>query len=177
MKTFLAGIVFTLAVIFVGGYFYAQRGYVDFRADQEPSATERRFAMGAVDASVERRAPDVKNPFPATEENLTAGATLYLNHCGGCHGIPSNPDSDFARSFYPPVPCFFKEAPDMPESQNYYITNHGIRWTGMPAWNRTLSEAQTWQVVAFLNNIQKLPPAARRVFDTQASRQVADRSK
>ena len=125
--------------------------------------------MGAVDASTERHAGERKNPAPATEENLVAGAQLYLNHCAGCHGVPSNPDAPFARSFYPPVPAFFKDAPDMPENQNFYIIAHGVRWTGMPAWNKTLTEAQIWQVVTFLSNIEKLPPAASKVFEPPAA--------
>ena len=166
MKNFLPGIIFTLAVLLVGGYFYATRGYVDLRADQEPSSAERNFAMAAMDASADRHAPEAKNPTPVTEATLVAGAGLYLNHCGGCHGIPSNPDSQFAHSFYPPVPSFFKEAPDMPENENHYIIVHGIRWTGMPAWSKTLNDTQTWQLVTFLSNIEKLPPAAKRVFET-----------
>jgi len=169
MRNFLLGILSTLSVLFVGGYFYVTRGYIDLRADQEPSSTERRFAMTAMDASADRHAPGAQNPAPATEENLIAGATLYLNHCGGCHGIPSNPDSQFAHSFYPPVPTFFKEAPDMPENENHYIIVHGIRWTGMPAWSKTLNDTQTWQIVTFLSNIEKLPPAAKRVFETSTS--------
>jgi len=169
MKYFLLGIIFTIVVILVGGYFYATRGYVDFRADQEPSSVERHFAMAAVDASTDRRASDTKNPVPATGENLIAGATLYLNHCGGCHGIPSNADSQFAQSFYPPAPGFFKEAPEMPGNQNRYIIVHGIRWTGMPAWGKTLNDKQTWQIVTFLGNIEKLPPDVKRVLETSSS--------
>jgi len=169
MRNFVLGMILTIVTLFVGGYLYVKQGYLDLRADQEPTPTERHFAMSAMDASTERHAPDAKNPVPATEENLVAGATLYLNHCGGCHGVPSNPDSQFARSFYPPVPNFFKEAPDMPENQNCYIIVHGVRWTGMPAWNKTLTDAQTWETVTFLSNIEKLPPPAKRVFETPAS--------
>jgi hypothetical protein len=32
----------------------------------------------------------------------------------------------------------------------------------MPAWNMTLSENQTWQIVTFLSHLQKLPPAAQK---------------
>ena len=46
-----------------------------------------------------------------------------------------------------------------------YITQHGIRWTGMPAWNKTLSEQQIWTVVTFLSRVEKLPPAATKVFE------------
>ena len=119
---------------------------------------EEHLAMSAVDASTERNAPEMKNPVPADESNLVAGAKLYLDHCAGCHGVPSNPESQFGRSFNPPVPAFFKEAPDMPENQNFYIIQHGIRWSGMPAWKNTLNETQTWQLVTFLSNVEKLPP-------------------
>ncbi len=168
MKNFLFGIVFTLIVLLVGGLWFAERGYVDMRADQQPSFLERKMAMSAMDASADRHAPDVKNPDSPTEENLVAGAQLYLNHCAGCHGVPSNRDSQFGHSFYPPVPGFFQDAPDMAENQNFYIIEHGIRWTGMPAWNQTLSDAQVWQLVTFLSNIQKLPPTALKIFEAPA---------
>ena len=57
----------------------------------------------------------------------------------------------------------------MPENQNFYIIRHGIRWTGMPAWKQTLNETQTWQVVTFLSNVEKLPPTAKKVFGPSAT--------
>jgi thiosulfate dehydrogenase len=169
MGKFLLGIVFTIVIIFVGGFLLLKKGYMSMAADVEPLPFEKSLAMGAVDASTERHAGERKNPTPAAEENLVAGAQLYLNHCAGCHGVPSNPDAPFGRSFYPPVPAFFKDAPDMPENQNFYIIAHGVRWTGMPGWNKTLTEAQIWQLVTFLTNIEKLPPAASKVFEPPAA--------
>jgi thiosulfate dehydrogenase len=169
MRGFMLGILFTLLVLIAGGWWYSRSGRVNFDADQRPPWLERHFAMGAMDASIERRAPDVKNPLPATDENIVAGAHIYANSCAGCHGDLSNPNSQFGASFYPPVPQFFKEAPDMPDRQNFYIVQHGVRWTGMPAWNKTLSDQQMWQVVTFLANIEKLPPAAKHVFDQTAA--------
>lgn len=166
MKGFLAGVILTILALLVGGYVVAKKGYVNFEADQQPSTMERHFVMGAVDASTERRAPERKNPLAANEENIVAGAQLYLNNCAGCHGEPSNAETQFGRSFYPPVPPFFKDAPDMPENENFYIIQHGTRWTGMPSWGKTLTEPQIWQVVTFLSNIEKLPPAASKVFQT-----------
>lgn len=168
MKNFFGGIAFILIVFMAGGYWYMKRGYMNFGADQQPSSLEKHFAMEAVDASTDRHAPDVKNPVSPTEENLVAGAQLYLNHCAGCHGMPSNRESQFGKSFYPRVPGFFKDAPDMAENQNFYIIEHGIRWTGMPAWNQTLSDGQVWQLVTFLSNIEKLPPAALKIFEPTA---------
>ena len=174
MKGFLAGVVFAILAILAGGYFLLKQGYVSFAADTKPSETEEKWAMAAVDASTDRHAPDAKNPLAGSEENLTAGAKLYLNHCAGCHGVPSNPASVFAQSFNPPAPGFFQDAPDMPENQNFYIIQHGIRWTGMPAWGQTLNDAQTWQIVTFLSNLEKLPPAAKQVFEPVAAAQPTD---
>jgi mono/diheme cytochrome c family protein len=165
MKGFLLGIIFTIVVGLAGVFFIAKRGYIDFAADNPPSSIEQHFTMSAVDASTDRRAPDAKNPVTPTEENITAGAQLYLDHCAGCHGIPSNSDSQFGRSFNPPVPQFFKDSPDMPENQNFYIIQHGTRWSGMPSWGKTLSEAQIWQIVTFMSHIEKLPPPASKVFE------------
>ncbi len=165
MKAFLFGVILTVFALIAGGYFLLKSGRVSFSADDEPSATEEHLAMSAVDASTERNAPEIKNPLAADEGNLVAGAKLYLDHCAGCHGVPTNPESQFGRSFNPAVPAFFKDAPDMPENQNFYIIQHGIRWSGMPAWKNTLNETQTWQLVTFLSNVQKLPPAARNELE------------
>jgi mono/diheme cytochrome c family protein len=165
MRSFLLGIVTTIIALIVIALIVLKTGRIDFRADNAPTPTETHLAMSAVDASTDRHAPDLKNPLQATEENLVSGADLYMNHCAGCHGLPTNKDSVFANSFNPPVPVFFKDAPDMAENQNFYIIQHGIRWTGMPAWHKTLSDTHIWQLVTFLSNIEKLPPAASKKLE------------
>jgi mono/diheme cytochrome c family protein len=47
----------------------------------------------------------------------------------------------------------------MPENQNFYIIQHGIRLSGMPAWKQSLSEQQMSQVTTFLSHMDKLPPS------------------
>jgi mono/diheme cytochrome c family protein len=168
MKNFFLGVVVTLVVTIVGGYFYLTKGYMDCSADRSPSSMERHMAMSAMDAATARRAPVQPNPVAATEGNLIAGAKLYVEHCAGCHGLPSNPESKFSRAFNPPTPGFFKRAPDMPDNQNFYITQHGIRWTGMPAWSRILTDEQMWKIVTFMSKIEKLPAAARAVLEPPA---------
>ena len=161
MRNFILGMIVTLLLLIAGAWLVVREGYLDFSADRAPSALENSLAMSAVDASTDRHAPRGNNPVAPTEENIVAGAKLYVDHCAGCHGVPSNPDSQFGRSFNPPVPAFFHDAPDMSESQNFYIIEHGIRWSGMPAWSHTLTDQQVWEAVTFLANLDKLPPAAQ----------------
>ena len=162
MRNFLLGVVAAVLIIIIGGYWYAKQGYMNFAADQKPSQAETHFAMAAVDASTDRHAGSQKNPLPATDENVAAGAVIYRINCAGCHGTPVNPESQFGNSFNPPVPQFFKEGSDMADNKTFYIIQHGIRWSGMPAWSKTLSENETWQIVTFLSHLEKLPPAAQK---------------
>ncbi len=159
MRKFFLGVIVTLAVLGGGAYLYLRMGYLDLRADLQPSAFEKRNAMAFMDASTDRHAPDQKNPVEPTEANLIEGVKLYKTYCAACHGAPDHPEKKFGHPFYPPAPQFMEEAPDMPENQNFYIIQHGVRWTGMPAWKNTLSNEEIWKLVAFLSHMDKLPPA------------------
>ncbi len=162
MRQFFWGIILTLVGLALGGLFISWKGYLDFRADQKPSVIETKLAMGAVDASTQRHAPPAANPLEPTEANLRAGAVTYRENCAVCHGDPATPETVLGRNFYPPVPQFMKDAPDMPENENYYIIQHGIRWSGMPGWKDTLSDNQIRQLVTLLSRIQKVPPAVEQ---------------
>ena len=60
------------------------------------------------------------------------------------------------------------DAPDMPENENFYIIKHGVRWTGMPSWNKKLSDAQIWQVVTLLSHLDKLPDSVNQELQKPA---------
>jgi mono/diheme cytochrome c family protein len=59
---------------------------------------------------------------------------------------------------------------DMPENQNFYILEHGIRWTAMPGFKNVLTVQQIWQTVTFLSHMNDLPSAAKEVFTETAQR-------
>ena len=163
MRGFLYGIV-TMIVILALGVLCALLGFVNMRADNPPSKIETALAGRAMDASVARAAPKLTNPVTADEANLVAGARLYSEHCSLCHGDPAHPKSLLADSLNPPAPQFTNDMADMPEDQNFFILQHGIRWTAMPGWKNVLSEQQSWQLVTLLSHMHDLPPAAKQVF-------------
>lgn len=139
MEGFIFGIV-TVLLLLAGGLVLALMGFVGMRADNPPSKIETIVAGHAMDASVVRAAPKIANPVMADEANLAAGARLYREHRAVCHGDPTHPKAALADSLNPPAPQFMKDMADMPENQNFYILQHGIRWTAMPAWKNVLSE-------------------------------------
>jgi thiosulfate dehydrogenase len=163
MKGFLFGVA-TMIVILALGLLFALLGFVSMRADNPPSKMETALAGHAMDASVARAARKATNPVTADETNLVAGARLYSEHCTLCHGDPAHPKSALADSLNPPAPQFANDMADTPENQNFYIVQHGIRWTAMPGWKNVLSEQQAWQLVTLLSHMHDLPLAAKQVF-------------
>ncbi len=161
MRNFILGAVVTLLLLFLGGLVIATLGFLPTNADSVPPKMERRFAMSAVDASTERHAPRLTNPVPPTDDNLIDGMKIYTMNCAGCHGNLDNKPSPFGASFYPSAPQLIVYPMDDPEWHIFYTVRTGIRYTGMPAWNKVLSEQDMWKVTAFLSRIDKLPPAVQ----------------
>jgi len=150
---FLFGVLVTVFVMLVGGYATLRLGFLDPRADVPVNRIEASVMGPAMDASVARRAPKLENPVAATAPNLAAGAALYSSHCALCHGDPQHPKAQLAEALYPRAPQFLPNPSDMPASQIFYIIQHGVRNTGMPAWGSQLDARQTWQVVTFMASL------------------------
>lgn len=158
MRKFFLGFAAAVIVVLLAAFIYVRFGFVNPRADIPVNSLESKIAMASLDAAVDLRAPEVQNPVPPTDANLTAGMKVYQANCSSCHGDVHRPHGMLADALYPRAPQFLADAPDMPENQNYYIIQHGIRLSGMPAWKQSLSEPEMWQVTTFLSHMDKLPP-------------------
>lgn len=158
MRNFWLGFVIAIVIIVLAGFLSIRFGFIDPRADIPVSSLEQKIAMPSLDAAIDRRAPETQNPIHPTDDNLIAGMKIYQTNCASCHGDIRSHHGMFADALYPRAPQFFEDVPDMPENQNFYIIQHGIRLSGMPAWKQTLSEQEMWQVTAFLSHMDKLSP-------------------
>jgi thiosulfate dehydrogenase len=161
MRNFILGIIVTLVVLALGGLAFLSFGLMPTNADATPPSIERKIAMSAVDASMDRHAPKISNPVPPTDDNLIQGMKIYTMNCALCHGALDQKPSPLGKSFYPPVPQLILHPPDDPEWHTFYTVRTGIRYTGMPAWNKVLTPDDMWKVAAFLSRIEKLPPAVQ----------------
>ena len=161
MRNFILGVIITLIVLVVGGLVFALLGFMPTNADSTPPRMEHRIANSALDAAMERRAPRVTNPVPPTDDNLIEGMKIYTMNCALCHGTLDKKPSPLANSFYPPPPQIILDPLDDPEWHIYYAVRTGVRYTGMAAWSKALTEPEMWKVTAFLSRIEKLPPAVQ----------------
>ncbi|HYM76934.1 MAG TPA: cytochrome c [Candidatus Dormibacteraeota bacterium] len=166
MGKFFLGVIITLLLLVLGGLGFAMLGFIPTAANVEPPRLERHLATSAMDASMERHAPRITNPLMATDDNLKDGMKLYTMNCALCHGGLDRKPSTLATSFYPPPPNFISDPPDDPEWHIFYTIRTGVRYTGMPSWDKTLTEQDMWKITTFLSHMDKLPPAVQEYWKT-----------
>jgi thiosulfate dehydrogenase len=158
MRKFFLGCVVGVLLVSAAAFLFVRLGFFDPRADIPVNSLESAIAMPSFDAAVDRHTAPAVDPVPATDDNLVAGMKIYQGNCASCHGDIVHRNGMFADALYPRAPQFLDDAPDMPDNQNFYIIQHGIRLSGMPAWKQTLTSEQMWQVTTFLRQMDKLPP-------------------
>jgi mono/diheme cytochrome c family protein len=166
MGKLLLGVIITLLIIALAGLGFAMLGFIPTTANVEPPHWERHLAMSAVDASMDRHAPRVNNPLTPTDQNLEDGMKLYTMNCALCHGSLDRKPSTLAASFYPPPPNLISDPPDDPEWHIYYTIRTGVRYTGMPAWDKSLTDQEMWKITTFLSHMDKLPPGVQEYWKT-----------
>lgn len=107
-------------------------------------------------------------PFPAGEDSFEAGARIYRTQCASCHGTPGN-EAALGRQMLPHAQQFFgrdrQSTAAKPVGQLFWPTAFGIRHSGMPAYNRTLSNTDLWNLALLLHSAdQELPDPVRNLL-------------
>jgi thiosulfate dehydrogenase len=170
---FVLGVIATVLLASAGIYTYFARGLAPVATSAPPMPFEKRLARMALHARLEREMPD-KAPIPLDEGNLVAGAHVYVEHCAVCHGLPGGKQTAIAEGEFPKPPHLFrgKGVTDDTPSETYWKVSNGIRLTGMPGYQKSLSTEQMWQVSLLLANADKLPAPAAALLanDPQAVR-------
>ncbi len=87
MKAFVFGVVIGAILVALGVYFYFAWGLAPVAVAAQAMPFERKLAMRALHARVEKEMPKTV-PIPADEANFIAGAHVYGQRCGMCHGLP-----------------------------------------------------------------------------------------
>jgi thiosulfate dehydrogenase len=156
---FLGGIIFTLLMLAVVGYFAVKAGVVPANADSKPAALENWVANTALDAALDRDTKGLKNPIQQSDQNLITGVHLYAENCAICHGASDAKPSNPAQGFYIEAPQLAKDGVEEdPEAASFWKVKHGIRFTAMPSFTTTLQDEEIWKIAMFLSQMDKLPP-------------------
>ena len=154
-------VVGTLIALVVVAYLAIVTGSISANADTPPGRLERWAAKRSLHATLDRDAKSLQEPLPISDSSLTEGVRLYGTNCAVCHGAADGHASPIASGLYVNAPQFSKDnVADDPVGVTYWKITHGIRLTGMPAFDSTLTPAQRWKIAGFLARQDSLPPGA-----------------
>jgi mono/diheme cytochrome c family protein len=156
-RIFLVALVLTVIIAALAGA-TAYFGLWPVAATTTPPRWESRLGQSALRASLSRQAADLRNPIEPSNDVLLTGQKLFMTNCAGCHGTPGHPSQWGTQNFYPPVPQFGDQSPNLTAPQMFLAVKYGIRYSGMGGWNGMMSDEDIWKVATLLEHIGSLPP-------------------
>jgi mono/diheme cytochrome c family protein len=156
-----------LIVLGLAGMAYASLGFYNVAATYPDPRPVARFLGGVMDASVERHAAGIHVP-PLNDPNMVRlGFQHYRGMCVERHAAPGVSAEELAKGLNPKPPKLARSLRDWQPGRMFWITEYGVRMTGMPAWGPTHSDNEIWAIVAFLDRVTKMSPADYRKMDRE----------
>ena len=162
MRVRLSSVLLTLATLAVGaavtGAIVLYAGFYNISATHQHLRPTYWLLQIGLRESIERRARDIAVP-PLDDARLAdRGLALYRAHCTQCHGAPGVAPEPFALGMTPVPANLAHKALERSAAELYWVVKHGIKMTGMPAWEFRLSEADLWSLVAFMQQMPLISP-------------------
>lgn len=174
MSKFLVGLILGLIVLPLCVYIYFAKGIAPVATSAPPMPFEKMLARIALHARMDKEMPK-SSPINADDTAYVAGAQIYKDHCAVCHGLPGQAETAIAKGMFPSPPKLMegKGVTDDPAGESYWKVAGGIRMTGMPGFDKSLSTTQMWQVSLLLANADKLPKTVKDSLTAVATPTVA----
>jgi mono/diheme cytochrome c family protein len=148
-----------LALIPVAVTWFVRSGIYDVAASKRHTKFTEWITHGTMAHSVAKHAKGIAPPARTGAGQLTAGFCSYEAHCVACHGAAAVPREAWVSGLEPQPPYLLDVTQRFTPSELFWIVRNGIKMTAMPAWQDTMSERETWDVVAFLETMPKMNSA------------------
>lgn len=162
--TLFVAIVLAVVVALV----VVQTGAYDVAATRPHHALTAKVLVSLTDNSVRHRAADVPLDPAYDEPDLAEGFEHYHAMCVGCHGAPGVDKSKVGQGLYPPAPDLSDSAADLSPQEVFWILEHGIKMTGMPAFGPTHDDEHLWDITAFVKGLPDMTPDEYRDLEAAA---------
>lgn len=143
-----------IGLIVVVGFVYS--GLYNVSATSPHSGFANWVMSTTMHASVDRRAKNIDVPNLDDEALQLAGINDFDAMCAACHGAPGRDPEAMGQGLNPPAPDLKESAAHRTAAELFWVTKHGIKMTGMPAWGASHDDEALWPVVAFMTVLPKL---------------------
>ena len=100
------------------------------------------------------RAAAKKNPVPADADSLAAGKKIYVSNCLACHGATAKGDGPAAAACNPkPKDLSDPKIAAQSDGELFWKVTDGKK--PMPAYDKTVSETERWEVINYIRTFGK----------------------
>jgi mono/diheme cytochrome c family protein len=129
----------------------------------KPTALETMMAREVRHMAIPARARSIQNPVAETPENLRDARLHFADHCAICHANDGSGDTLIGRNLYPKPPDLRREETQkLADGELFWIIEHGVRFTGMPAFGGAHgSEQDSWKLVRLIRHLPQLTEEER----------------
>lgn len=156
-------LLIALGVLFAAGLgIYVYSGGYPVGADIPHSGLVF-WLLGAVrDRGIAAQARNIRVPADLDSlQRLSDGAGQYATMCSGCHLAPGYESSEIWKGLYPQPPQL-PHGIDLTPAEIFWVVKHGLKFSGMPAWGKSHSDNEIWNVTAFVLKLPHLTAAQYR---------------
>lgn len=166
--SFIKHATITLLILFViaclAYWTIALSGRMDVSADGTHWPITDRVLKTVRVNSVARHAGDISPDLPdlADTDLLHEAVVGFEDMCAACHTPPGGSPTAMAQGLNPPATDLAEAARERSPAELFWVTKHGIRMTGMPAWGPTHADEELTPVVAL---ITRFPDFAEDDYD------------
>ena len=165
IKTLFFTVVLAVATVLALAY----AGAYNVSATAGHSAPVAWLLHTTYEQSVQLRARDIEVPALDQRERILRGARHFGETCQVCHTPPGQSPTAVSRGLSPAPPDLeHMLAGELGPAGAFWVINHGVGMTGMPAFGPTHDDRAIWDIVAFLQRARDLSPQAYRELMSQA---------
>ena len=150
--------VVLLVLLLVGAFVLVWFGAFNVAATQQHSDLTLWLISLVRDRSIAMRATaSPPEPSLMDQQRIKAGLRSYHTMCTICHSAPGRKSSPVRKGLNPKPPRLYsQQVQQRSNAELYWIIEHGIRMTGMPAFGPTHSSEKIWNLVAFVRQLPQL---------------------
>lgn len=162
MKPLIKHVLGTAVVLFAGSAIVAAfvvfSGAYNFAADVPHTAPVYALLETMRERSIQARSAKIHTPDLTDHTRMLKGAGNYEAMCAQCHLAPGVLRTEMSKGLYPAPPNLSQK--QFEPAQAFWVIKHGVKASGMPAWGKSMSDDDIWDIVALLQELPKMDKAS-----------------
>ncbi|PCD03153.1 cytochrome C [Sphingomonas spermidinifaciens] len=157
-------VLLALLAIFAAGMAFAWSGLFQVAASSGHWKVTEWFLHWVMRNSVKTYSALQTPEVVRDDRGLVSAAGHFKQACASCHGAPGQRPNPVMQKATPPAPDLTVNARQWTDRQLFWILEHGVKYSGMPAWGAEKRPDEVRRMVAFVRRLPTMTTAQYRAL-------------